>query len=172
MCRSGVLVLAYGLLGFGQQLQPRPTFAEFPVTKVFRGKPASPKLATKDQRMFRTMIRMGGENPETLNFAGHYTVPQWGCGTDCSQFAVVDSISGRVYGPFAVSGMPGSWLEDHNGAGAEHVEFEPNSRLLKVNGCPNERDCGFYDYVIEDDKGLTLMRKELLSTKYQPGSVN
>ena len=172
MCRLGALLLVCSIVGFGQQLGPRPTFAEFPVTKVFRGTHTRPKLTTKDQRTYRTMIRTGGGEPETLNFAGHYTVQQWGCGTDCSQFAVVDSINGRVYGPFAVSGMPGRWLEDHASAGLDRIEFKPRSGLLKVNGCPNERDCGFYDYLIEDGKGLTLIRKELLSAKYQPESVN
>lgn len=163
MCRFSTLLLVCSILGFGQQLSPRPTFADFPAANVFGGRSAKPRLTTKDQRMYRTVIRTGGEEPETLNFAGHYKVPQWGCGTDCSQFAVVGSITGRVHGPFTVSGMPGRWLEDHRNAGLDRIQFKPSSRLLKVNGCPDERDCGFYDYLIEDGKGLTLLRKELLS---------
>lgn len=30
------------------------------------------------------------------NFAGHYTVATWGCGTDCFGYAVVDLLSGEV----------------------------------------------------------------------------
>jgi len=172
MHRIALLLFASGVLCLSQQPPPRHTFTEFQVKDIFRGKAASPKLTTEDQRMFRTMIRSGGEVTDNLKFAGHFTVPQWGCGSDCSQFAVVDSISGEVYGPFAVSGVPGTWLEDHDSAGLPHLEFTPGSRLLRVNGCPNERDCGFYDYIIEEGKGLKLIQKELLSPKYQRPSIN
>ena len=30
------------------------------------------------------------------NFAGHFTVITWGCGTDCFQYAVVDAITGEI----------------------------------------------------------------------------
>jgi len=42
------------------------------------------------------------------------------------------------------------------------MEFYPNSRLLKINGCPNEENCGFYDYEMVNEKGLKLLRVELL----------
>jgi hypothetical protein len=32
-----------------------------------------------------------------LIFAGHYTVVEWGCGSNCVVHAVVDSITGSVY---------------------------------------------------------------------------
>jgi len=166
MAKIGHLIFLAAITCMGQQLPPRPNFSKFPAAKMFHGRPAPPKLLTKDQRMFRTMIRTGGEIHE--QFAGHYTIAQWGCGTDCSQFAVVDSMTGAVCGPFTVSGLPWSWLDDHQGQDYEHVAFKPTSRLLQVNGCPNEHACGFYDYVVEDGKGLKLIRKELLPQQYQP----
>jgi hypothetical protein len=35
--------------------------------------------------------------------------------------------------------------------------------LLKINACPNEENCGLYDYEMIDGKGLKLIRKELLT---------
>ena len=47
------------------------------------------------------------------------------------------------------------------------MEFHPNSRLLKINACPNETNCGLYDYVMVEGKGLKLIRKELLPQEFQ-----
>ena len=49
----------------------------------------------------------------------------------------------------------------------ERMEFHPNSRLLKVNACPNEANCGLYDYVMVEGRGLKLVRKELLPEEFQ-----
>jgi hypothetical protein len=38
---------------------------------------------------------------------------------------------------------------------------------MELNMCPNEHDCGFYDYVMIDGKGLKLLRKKLLPMQYQ-----
>jgi len=161
-----ILVLTIGVLG---QTNLRPRFADYPATNVYRGVAAPPKLESADQRTYRTMIRSGADfRPK---FAGHYTAPEWGCGTDCSQFAVVDVITGKVYGPFLVTGLPWDWVQEHREK-IDHVEVRSNSRLLRVNGCPNASDCGFYDYEIADGVGLKLLRKELLPSKYQPPTRN
>ena len=155
------IFLACCLLSVGQGDKPRPSFKDYSVTKIYRGKPAPPVLS-KDQRVYRTMIRLGAES--SVEFAGHYTIPRWGCGTECNGFVVVDSISGRVYDSgFNVAGLPWDWIEKHGGEDAvPRMEFHPNSRLLKINACPNEENCGLYDYVMVDGTGLKLLRKELL----------
>ncbi len=43
----------------------------------------------------------------------------------------------------------------------------PVSRLLKINGCPNDTDCGYYDYVMVDGKELKMVRKWLLPKEFQ-----
>jgi hypothetical protein len=48
------------------------------------------------------------------------------------------------------------------------MEFHADSRLMKMDGCPNETNCGYYDYVMIEGKGLELVRKELVPKKYQP----
>jgi hypothetical protein len=111
------------------------------------------------------MIRMGADSD--VEFAGHYTIPRWGCGTDCNGFVIVDSISGRIYDGFGVAGLPFTWLDKHRGEEMERMEFHANSRLLKVNACPNEANCGLYDYVMAEGSGLKLLRKELLPEEFQ-----
>jgi hypothetical protein len=80
---------------------------------------------------------------------------------------LADSISGKVYEGFGVADPPLAWLEKHDPEQLKRIEFQPNSRLLKITGCPNERNCGFYDYVMNDGKGLKLVRKELLPKEFQ-----
>lgn len=60
------------------------TFEDYRVTQKFNGNPAAAVIATRRARMFRTMIRTQAK--QGPNFAGHYTVAIWGCGSGCRQF--------------------------------------------------------------------------------------
>lgn len=158
--------LACNAILSADQARKHPQFSDFPVKEIYRGNPAVPRLVTQSQRMFRTKIRLGAK--ANVEFAGHYTVPRWGCGTGCNGFVIVDSITGTVYEvPFSVVELPGSWEESHDAGVHERMEFHPDSRLMKFDMCPNEHDCGFYDYLMVDGKGLKLVRKELLPKQYQ-----
>ena len=162
------ILLACCLLpqGISSQVEePRSKFSDFPVKDIYRGKPARPVI-TEEFRSVRTTIRRGARSD--VEFAGHYTVPRWGCGTDCNGFVVVDSVSGKVYDGFGVAGLPFGWVEKHGGYDAiERMEFHPDSRLMKINACPDEANCGLYDYVMVEGKGLKLIRKELLPKEFQ-----
>jgi len=80
-----------------------PSFEEYPITEVFEGEPASVDLTSHPKgNMFRTALRLGTK--EGPNFAGHYTVVTWGCGSPCQEIAVVDANTGDVYfSPFVSS---------------------------------------------------------------------
>src|SRR5205807_8936201 len=103
----------------------RPDFSDFSVKHIYKGAPAKPRLS-KDERMFRTRIREGAELP--VQFAGHYTVPAWGCGAGCIYFVIVDSITGRVYDGFSVADLSLSWVEQH--PDVLRIQFHPDSRLF------------------------------------------
>jgi hypothetical protein len=150
-----------GVAGWAQHKDARPDFKSYAVEQVYSGAPAAPKI-TRDWRVFRTVIREGAKSK--VEFAGHYTVPRWGCGTGCNAFVVVDSITGTVYDGFSVAGLPLSWMKKH--IELPRMEFHPKSRLMKINGCPNEQNCGFYDYEMIEGKGLNLVRKQLLVLHY------
>ena len=155
LCSVGVTV--------SQVPKPRPAFSEYAVKKIYKGKPA-PAILSKGER-YRTVIREGAKHD--VQFAGHYTVPAAGCGAGCILFFVVDSISGRVYEGLAVLEPSDVWRENHEPEYKGQLEFHPESRLLKITGCPNETNCGFYDYIIVDGVGLKLVRKELLPKEFQ-----
>jgi hypothetical protein len=69
-------------------------FSKYPVKVTFQDHPAAPALITPDEHLFRTKIREGAAHGPV--FADHYGIAIWGCGSDCLQFAIVDSISGDV----------------------------------------------------------------------------
>src|SRR5258708_19850026 len=79
-----------------------PAFEQFGVDEIFKGKPALPKI-TGSHRWYRTMIRRGAAKGP--NFAGHYTIATWGCGTSCVSITIIDPQDAIVYtGPFAFLG--------------------------------------------------------------------
>ncbi|CAN5356268.1 hypothetical protein BH20GEM2_BH20GEM2_11830 [soil metagenome] len=94
-----------------------PSFEDYPVEEIYRGEPAPVDLDSHpDARQFRTALSRGAA--EGPNFAGHYTVVTWGCGTMCQQLRIVDARTGRVYeGPISMLG----------------VEYRLDSRLLVIN---------------------------------------
>ncbi len=161
--KSILILLTIVVLGSAQpKNDPRPDFKDCLAEKIYAGAAAAPKLSKAD-RMFRTRIREGAKSK--VQFAGHYTVPRWGCGSGCSTFMIVDSITGTVYDGFSVADLPPAWTQKHEGQ--EQMEFRPNSRLMKINGCPGEQNCGFYDYEMVEGQGLKLVRKELLPKEFQ-----
>lgn len=157
-------LLFWLMVAFSQASFAPPSFDDFPVQQTFKGNPAPPVL-TGDQKMFRTIIRAGAKS--SVEFAGHYTVPRFGCGAGCVSFYIADSISGRVYDGFSVSELPDQRRQMHGRSSAQPIEFRPSSRLFKIAGCPNEKDCGLYDYVMIDGSGLRLANKQLLPEKSQ-----
>jgi hypothetical protein len=104
------------------------SFGSYPVTLKFHGTPVSPQKNTAFSRKYRTVIREGVSNGP--NFADHYTVAIWGCGSSCAMFSIVDAVDGRVYDfPSGVS-----WSADVDGG----ITYRRNSRAIHVVGYLNE----------------------------------
>src|SRR5215469_10341966 len=81
-----------------QGQSPKPPsypFDRYPAGKVYKRRPAPAKLVTPDQREYRTVLRNGAKKGP--NFAGHFTVVEWGCSSNCIAIAVVDAVTGTVY---------------------------------------------------------------------------
>jgi hypothetical protein len=100
-------------------------FQKYPAT-VFDGQPARPKLETPLAREHVTIIRKAASRGP--NFAGHYTVVDWGCGTSCGVYVIVDDLTGKIYEPPEIS--KGVDL------GVAGPKFRPNSTLMVVASCP------------------------------------
>ena len=130
-----------------------PKFDQYKVTEKFTGKPAAPILTTRSQKNYRAVI----VDTHRLNFAGHYTLAQWGCGAGCVSLAIIDDKTGRTFdAPFNVLGYDLNYTYE---GGEDQVEFRPDSRLIIARGCPGEKDCGTYYYEWVNDT-FKLIRKK------------
>ena len=121
-------VLAFSSIGFAQS--STPTFTQYAV-KVERIKNVTVNLKShKNARMFRTNLRNAAK--EGVNFAGHYVLTTWGCGTNCSQSAIIDARNGRVFFPDQLEGDGVGFcdLPDET----EPIVHKANSRLLILSG--------------------------------------
>ncbi len=128
---GGSLVDKCGSGDTSQPLVPEssstPRFEDYPATQKPRGMPATAIIANRRARQYRTVIRRDAEAGP--NFAGNFTIAQWGCGSTCVAFAIVDGHTGRVYfHPQVLQAMQVPYQ-------AENVlQFRLDSRLLIISG--------------------------------------
>lgn len=145
--------------------KPVPRFEDYPEKTRYTGHPAAPRLDSPLARKFRTVLRDGAA--QGPNFAGHFTVVEWGCGSGCRQLAIVDARSGKVIAmPFTTLALPLTADSDPDGAReAPPEEYRPDSRLLALRGCRDEDEarCGTHYFVLE---GTAL--KELAFLAWPP----
>jgi hypothetical protein len=74
-----------------------PRFEDYPVKETWQSNPPNVKLTTRSERMFQTRLTNAAKEPP--NFAGHYRITYWGCGSFCSAGAVIDLQTGYVFPP-------------------------------------------------------------------------
>ena len=124
-------------------------FKDYPVT-AYHGKPHTPILATPLDRKYETAIRDATKSG--VNFAGHYTLARWGCGTGCHEFVIADLITGVVYDPSFDE------VDFHNGpmdydpgwqCYSDVITYQRDSSLLVVEGCLRGKQCGRTYFVME-----------------------
>jgi hypothetical protein len=73
-----------------------PQFEDFPVSAAYKGPHAPVDLdSNPEAQTYRTRLREGAKKPP--NFAGHYVMVEWGCGTECTVYMMVDVKNGRVF---------------------------------------------------------------------------
>ena len=127
------IVLLIALLGACSSIafaQSTPTLTQYAV-KVEKIKNVRVNLKShKDANMFRTNLRNAAK--EGVNFAGHYILTTWGCGTNCSQSAIIDARNGRVFFPNELAGAGFGFCDLPDDT--EPTVYQANSRLLILNG--------------------------------------
>ena len=133
-----------------------PQFKDYPVKAIYRGKNA-PLLLTRDARTFKTRLREALKGKP--NFAGHFIVTTWGCGTGCQVGAVIDARTGKVFWfPFPV-GQNYEVDEDFR-----PVEFRLNSQLIIFSGfrvdTDEEAGARFYKFENGRFKFLKFIKRE------------
>lgn len=116
-----------GSLAFEDAQSATPLFEDHPVSESerFDGDPAPVDLASDPiGPEFKTRLTEGAKNGP--NFAGHFTVVEWGCGTMCAQFAIIDARTGQIYSiPWGVQ---------------TGLEYRLDSTLLVLNPIKNTRE--------------------------------
>lgn len=171
------LGFALAVCAWAQAAHDVPRFEDFPAAGVFRGEPTQPVLTTAEEQRYRTVIRRGvsmgwgakdGTTGRELaapgpNFAGHYVVVTWGCGSPCLMAAIVDLKTGRVFPPPFHHGPGHSYFQVPWSFPAEPtLSYRLDSRLLVANICEADNNagaaqkCGAHYFVIAD-KGLKLV---------------
>jgi hypothetical protein len=153
--------------------QPTPRFEDYPITEQFKGNPAAPVLATPEQRQYRTRIRNGVSTGADVwtgswkkpikssgpNFAGHYFVIRWGCGSQCVMMAIVDAKTGTVHDP-PLSGVGSELYVPLDNLSEMEVDFRPDSSLMILrNACrdfKNRASCGMYYFNWHDNRFTPL----------------
>ena len=122
------LCLALTSVGYAQS--KTPTFGQY-VAKVETIKNVRVNLKShKYANTFRTNLRNAAK--EGVNFAGHFILTTWGCGTNCSQTAIIDARSGRVFFPDQLQEIGIGYCESLEDA--EPLVSQADSRLLVLNG--------------------------------------
>jgi len=143
-----------------------PRAADFPA-QPYAGVNAAPDVRSDPRsRMYRTQLREWAR--EKPNFAGHYILATWGCGTGCTQIAIIDAVTGKVFHPPGVrsnqiDGVDENLLVDtpssprRSDFGALH--YSVDSRLLVLFGTPEQQpqDRGI-SYFVWDQDHFTRIR--------------
>lgn len=155
MLGKSSIVLTFAVALLTAQEKPLPKFEDFPIAEVFKGTPALPLFRTPHQRTFRTRIREAASNGP--NFAGHYTIVEWMCGSNCAGTAMVDEKTGEAFDqPFEVVEFPPMF--DYVDEFHDAMSYKVDSRLLVLHGCPNQEGCGSY-YLEWTGVKFKLLRK-------------
>jgi hypothetical protein len=122
------------------QVFAQPLFAEFPAGERYPGKPASPKLISKQDKEFQTQLAIAARSKP--NFAGSYILTNIGCGANCVLSSIIDARNGNVvWLPFSVC----CWKHQ------EPMEYRLDSTLLVLHGLRDEKEpMGTFYYTFEN----------------------
>jgi hypothetical protein len=138
------LFAAFSTAGFAQSTTP--TFKKYAARVEKTGNVKVNLKSHKNANTYRTNLRNAAK--EGVNFAGHYILTTWGCGTNCSQSAVIDARNGKVFFPRVLEGAGFGFCDLADDA--EPIVYRADSRLLVLSGfkggeleLENSR-CGIY----------------------------
>src|SRR5215210_4224975 len=156
------LILALSSIGFAQKTTP--SFTQY-AARVEKTKNVKVNLKShKTANTYRTNLRNAAK--EGVNFAGHYILTTWGCGTNCSQSAIIDARNGRVFFPRILEGAGFGFCDLPDDT--EPIVYRADSRLLVLSGfkggdleSENGR-CGIYylEWTGTDFKQLKFVEKK------------
>lgn len=137
--------IAIALCGFANaKADEVPKFSQFPAREYSRGPTGRLDLSDPHAYSYRTRLREGAQ--QGANFAGHYTVMTWGCGTDCATGAIIDALTGHVV---FLPSVDSNQMEHERDPDFNAIVFRLDSRLIVFAGQLNdqgERATFFMDF--------------------------
>lgn len=108
--------IEYDTIKIYKKYIPKTSFEDFPA-QLYKGKLAEPDFSSyPDAKRFITRIKK--ECANGINFAGHYTLVTWGCGSSCQNGVIVDRKTGKIFGRYGT---------------ALGSEFKKNSKMIIRN---------------------------------------
>ncbi len=132
-------------------------FRDYRVTEIYTGKHARVDLSSHPEAKTWRAKLIEAANKGS-NFAGHYTIAIWGCGTSCTAFAIIDAITGKVFFPKNLTRVSwAGWQEKEYG-----LKFRLDSNLLIVYGSPNEEDQKGTFYYKWENNEIQLIKSNLI----------
>jgi hypothetical protein len=149
--------LAAGAAGEGRL----PRFEDYPVRRVFRGKPAPlrPEYRSVSEK---TNIQWVAARP--ANFAGRYIMAVGSCGADCRSLAAIDALTGRVLW-FGHSLVP---IRRDRPWPKREIDYRLRSRLLILRGMRDERDADYGTHFYRLEKGRFVHIRSVPYRKGEP----
>lgn len=111
-----------------------PKFSQFPAREYSRGPTGRLDLSDPHAYSYRTRLREGAQ--QGANFAGHYTVVTWGCGTDCATGAIIDALTGHVV---FLPNVDSNQMEHERDSDFNSFVFRLHSRLIVFAGQLNDQ---------------------------------
>ncbi|GEM_PF-5574852 len=78
------------------QTKKPPQFEDYAVTAIFSGTPTKVNYTSNPTAgKYRTRLNKGVKNG--ANFAGHYSVVEIGCGSNCQNYWIIDVENGKIF---------------------------------------------------------------------------
>jgi hypothetical protein len=164
------LLTFYAAAGWSQtNSSSLPKFENFLASSEYSGTLAELRYPASMEKRYKREIRDNYVVETKPNFAGHFVLLHWSCGTACKEMAIVDARNGNIYFPPITDegiGVPSYFLPfltyPNGGTTGPVLQFRTDSRLLiiKCNQGKGWRSYIFY-FLWQHDK-WRLLRKEPL----------
>jgi hypothetical protein len=144
-----IAVVTLSARGYGSETPPR--FQDYASKSVAIKKDAALDLVTGRARDYRTRLREAMKLP--ANFASHYRLVLWGCGTGCATGAVIDKSDGRViFLPFTIC------CSEDTSDKFEPIAYRQDSRLIVFSGLMNETGVNGAHYYVFDGRKFGFLK--------------
>jgi hypothetical protein len=138
MLWAKTIIFVAALHSIGQPVLPR--FQDYPAPSTWRSKDVKLRLRTYNEKCFLTRLTEAAKEPP--DFAGHYKIAGWGCGSACASGALIDLKTGNIYPlPFGGHGRGSEyWIFTGGPFPEKYIEYRRDSRLIIIRRIESVKD--------------------------------